>query len=111
MKDKDTERPHPHEPRRPWLVVDSFDELMAHEAEIVARIAEMRNGGNLFMANPLMLLADLGIELTPRAHEELVQRVPELSALSPTPYLALKASLEPQTIQIVVHGLFERRAP
>jgi hypothetical protein len=107
----EAQRQHGHEPHKPWLVVDSFDELMAHEAEIVARIARLPNGGNLFMANPLMLLDDLGVKLTSRAREELVQRVPELSALSPTPYLALKSSIEPQTIHFIVHGLFQRRSP
>src|SRR5947207_3332381 len=75
-----------------WLKIDSYDDLLMHEKEIVERIATIRNGGNLFMANPFLLFKDIGVQLSPRANEEIVKRVPQLSAVSSVGYEALKRS-------------------
>jgi len=93
----------------PWLRVDTFDELMNHEKEIVSRIEMIPNGGQLFMIHPFMLFKDIGVELSARAEQEIKQRVPSLAVLSAVPYNALKNSKERQKVRFHVHGLFERR--
>ena len=93
---------------RSWLQIDSFDDLLAHEEEIVARINEMRNGGNLFLANPFMLLADIGVELSENVIEEIIDLEPSLSALSAKPYESLKRSRVTQNMQVELTGLFRR---
>ncbi len=97
-------------PGRPWVTANSFDELMAHEAEIVGRIANTPNGGNLFMIHPFQLLQDIGVALSEQAIADILTTVPELSALSLIPYIALQQSTEPQNIQYRLSGLFPRRA-
>ena len=94
--------------KRSWLQIDSFDDLLAHEEEIVARINEMRNGGNLFLANPFMLLADIGVELSENVIEEIIDLEPSLSALSAKPYESLKRSRVTQNMQVELTGLFRR---
>lgn len=94
--------------KRSWLEIDSFDDLLTHEEEIVARINEMRNGGNLFLANPFMLLADIGIELSENVIQEIIDLEPSLSALSAKPYESLKRSRVTQNMQVELTGLFRR---
>ena len=94
---------------KPWLRVDSFDELMEHEEEIVRRIERTPNGGQLFLIHPFMLLRDIGVELSERAEREVRQYEPRVTGLSAVPYEALKNSREEQTIRFNVRGLFERR--
>ena len=96
--------------RQPWLSVDSFDELMAHEQEILSRIADTPKGGNLFMAHPLLLLRDIGVELSDRAREQIICREPHLTGLSPQPYLAVKRSRQQQRIRFHLQGLFRKEA-
>lgn len=95
--------------KRYWLQIDSFDDLMSHEEEIVARINELRNGGNLFLAHPFMLLEDIGVELSENVKEEILEMEPSLSALSAKPYESLKRSRVTQNMHIEVNGLFRRR--
>jgi len=90
------------------LKVDSFEELMSHESEILERISRLRNGGNLFITHPFMLFEDIGVELSERAREEILDHEPHLSALSPTPYNALKESQEEQHIHFHIKGLFRK---
>lgn len=89
-----------------WLRVDSFEDLMAHESEILELISDMPKGGNLFMAHPIMCLKDVGVQLSEQAVQELLEREPHLAALSPQPYLALKRSKEEQHIRFNLRGLF-----
>lgn len=95
--------------KRSWLQIDSFEDLINHEEVIVARIAEIPNGGNLFLANPFMLLEDIGVELSENVKAEIVKLEPSLSALSPTPFESLKRSRVTQNMQVEVKGLFRRR--
>lgn len=94
--------------KRSWLQIDSFDDLLAHEEEIVAHINEMRNGGNLFLANPFMLLAEIGVELSEDVKAEIIELEPCLSALSAKPYQSLKRSRVTQNMQVELTGLFRR---
>lgn len=91
-----------------WLQVNSFSELMRHEKEILDRIAYTENGGNLFMAHPLMLLDDIGVQLSEDAKKELIEREPLLGSLSDLPYQAIKFSRTKQPIRFHLHGLFKR---
>ena len=93
----------------PQLEIGSFDELMAHEQEIIERIAYIPNGGNLFLINPLLLLEEAGVRLSDDARRELIEREPALSSVSATAYNALKASTVPQRVRVRLTGLFERR--
>ncbi len=93
----------------PRLEIGSFDELMAHEQEIIERIAYIPNGGNLFLINPLLLLEEAGVRLSDDARRELIEREPALSSVSATPYNALRASTVPQRVRVHLKGLFERR--
>lgn len=61
--------------RFPGLPIDSLAELEQHEAEIVRRINEAPNGGRLFIADPLRLLEDISVSLSPVARRELEERL------------------------------------
>lgn len=97
----------PSQPMEP-LKIKSFAQLMENEAEILSRIEAVPNGGNLFMIHPLMLLADVGVNLTDAARRELLTREPKLSALSDVPYNALKNSRQEQNVRFHIHGLFQK---
>lgn len=90
------------------IAARTFDELLRHEPEILDRLAALPNGGQLFLIHPFMALADVGVELGAEAQATLLQREPQLSALSVVPYQALKASRAQQHMQVRVHGLFRR---
>jgi hypothetical protein len=90
------------------IKVDSFDELMEHEKEILARIESMPNGGQLFLIHPFMLLQDIGVKLSERAEQEIRQHEPHLTGLSTIPYQALKSSKEQQNVSFHLRGLFKR---
>lgn len=104
IDDSDTE-----ERAEPWLCVESLEELMEHEQEILKRIADTSNGGQLFLIHPFLLLKDIGVALSAHAEEEIRRREPHLSGLSPIPYRALRNSRAEQPIRVNLHGLFERR--
>ncbi len=91
------------------IAVGSFDELLEHEQEIVERIERVAYGGNLFVAHPFRLLADIGVELSAEAREEIVEREPLLDTLVDAPYDAMRNSSAEQNVRIHVRGLFERR--
>jgi hypothetical protein len=93
---------------RTWLKIDSLAELTQHADEVLERIALIPNGGNLFMIHPFLLLADLGVQLSEQAKAEIIREHPALSALSPTPYHALKENRHPQKLKFRLRGLFER---
>ena len=91
------------------IEIRSFAELRREEPQILNRIAETTNGGNLFMLHPFRLFADIGVRLTPELEAELVRRFPELSGLSPTPYDALKAAGGLQKVRFHIRGLFRTK--
>jgi len=97
--------------RKPWVKIDSLEELFKHEAEILKRIEQIPNGGNLFLIHPFMLLADVGVELSENAQKQIIRQEPHLSGLSAVPYNALKASKAKQNFRVHLKGLFERKAP
>jgi hypothetical protein len=98
----------PHGRPGPWCRIGSFDELEQHQPAILERIAELPNGGNLFLAHPLLLLEELGVELTEDFQRELLAQEPSLATLSRAPYEALKRSGAPQEVRVRLSGLFRR---
>ena len=82
------------------LRIASVEELFKHQEEVLARIARVPNGGNLFVVHPLQMLADVGVELAPAAREELLRRSPQLAAASRAAYEALRSSDQPQKVRI-----------
>lgn len=96
-------------PAQPRLNITSVEELMEHEKEIVSRIAALPNGGNLFMAHPFLLLADIGVELSKSVRAQLTRQDPYLTGLSDTAYKALKGSRGQQRMKFHVRGLFQPR--
>lgn len=103
-----TQPGNPQNPRT-WLKVDSFDELMKNEKEIVDRINRFPNGTQLFLIHPFMLLKDIGVELSARAEQDIRRHEPQITGLSAVPYNALKNSKEKQNVRFHLRGLFERR--
>jgi hypothetical protein len=93
------------------MMISTFKELMAHEEDILRLIHRTLNGGNLFVANPFLLLADVGFDLAPDLRKELIAREPSLANLSSTGYDKLKAHTSAQPIQVQVRGLFQRTQP
>jgi hypothetical protein len=82
------------------LRIESVEELFKRQDEVLARIERVPNGGNLFVAHPLRMLADVGVELSPAAREELLRRSPRLAAASPVAYEALRSSGQEQKVRI-----------
>jgi len=90
------------------IKINSFDELFDHEREILERIKRIPNGGHLFLVHPFMLLADIGVELSERAKEEIVQQEPTLATVSALPYHALRRSEKASRLRVHLRGLFQR---
>lgn len=88
------------------LTINTFEELAEHEDAIVARIRRLPNGGNLFMAHPFMLLADIGVRIGDELRADLERQDRYLRGLSETPYRALRSSGEQQRVRYHVRGLF-----
>jgi len=59
-----------------------LDELLQHEKEITDLINSTPNSGYLFMINPLMLLYDIGVELSFQAKNEIINLEPKIGTLS-----------------------------
>jgi hypothetical protein len=97
------------EHRQKRLEVGSYAELLRREREILDRIERTPNGGNLFLAHPFRLLADVGVVLSRDLKEEIRALHPELSGLAESSYEALKASGQSQNMRFRVKGLFRRR--
>ena len=92
------------------LKINTYEELLAHESQIVERIANTPNGGNLFLIHPFLLFEDIGVELSENAKAEILATEPRLAGFSTLPYQALKASNSPQNVRVHVRGLFARRS-
>jgi hypothetical protein len=98
----------PHVHPQP-LHIESYRELVEHEPEVIRRIGELPNGGNLFMANPLRALADAGVALSPSARAELIAQQPSFEQASHVAYDAIRASRQPQPVRFQLKSLFTRR--
>lgn len=89
--------------------INSFEELMRYEKEVIEIISRTRNGGNLFMAHPILFLKEVaGLNLTERAIRELISREPVLGLLPEDAFRAIKGSLQEQDIKFEIRGLFKK---
>jgi hypothetical protein len=93
----------------PWVRIGTYADLMEAEPAILKKIQQLNNGGYLFMIHPFLLMQDLGVEISQEVKEEILKRCPELSALSPVPYRAIKRSGVTQSIHVNLNGLFPRQ--
>ena len=89
------------------LTISSLRELQEREIEILRRIRAIPNGERLFLANPFLLLAGVGVELAPEVREALSRRHPNLSGLTSTAYIFLKEASPRQSIRVTLQGLFQ----
>jgi hypothetical protein len=92
----------------PVLQINSLNDLFGHEKEILRRIDETVNGPNLFVIDPLRMLADVGVELSKEARQALLHHEPSLAYSSVTAYEALKKTKEPQRVRFHLKGLFRK---
>jgi hypothetical protein len=94
----------PHSP----LSINTPQDLDNHKKEILRRINALPNGGGLFMLNPLLLLADLQVELGKDLEVQILAKTPGLASLPSAPYAALKAAKSPQPgLRVRILGLFQ----
>jgi hypothetical protein len=57
------------------LEVNTLEDLISLEPQIVERINIIPNGGRLFMADPIRLLKEINVNLTPKATRQLQQKL------------------------------------
>jgi hypothetical protein len=95
--------------RRTVLRIGTYAQLLVNEKDIVARVASILNGGNLFLTHPFQCLTDLGVQLSSKLQAELIKDEPSLGALPLIAYKSLKEQNTAQPIQVRVHGLFKKR--
>lgn len=57
------------------LKVNNLDELISLEQQIVERINITPNGGRLFMADPIRLLKEINVNLSPKATKQLEEKL------------------------------------
>lgn len=95
------------------MKINSLQELLLHEKEILELINNTPNGKQLYSVHPFMLLSEVGIELSDQAKQEMIKHEPGLSALSAIPYNILKRKEKSQDGQEEkkyhkLHALFRR---
>ena len=100
------------EGRKP-LRVRSLKELFAHEGEVVERINEKRHGGRLALLDPLRLLRDVEVELSPEALDEAKRAYPEFFAVTrgEGAYELVARSRVDGDVRITIEGLIRKGAP
>lgn len=88
------------------LAVDSFEDIRANEEEILNRIKKTPNGGILFALNPLLLLRDIKVIVSPKLEEAWHEREPRLQHLREEDYERMKANPVLADVRVNVKGLF-----
>jgi hypothetical protein len=91
------------------ITINTLGELARHEADIIARINRLPNGGNLFMAHPFLLLTDIGVRIGDGLRAELIRHDRYLMGLSETPYRSLQGTTERLRVRYHVRKLFRAR--
>jgi len=101
-------------PPNPVIEIGSLDELVQREADIVARINNTPNGGRLFMADPIRLLKELNVNLSPAAQRELEVKLGEVQ-LATNPlrrlYDDFKRDGPDPALTIRVRGIVPKETP
>ena len=94
------------------LDVNTFEDLITNETEILNRIRRVKNGGVLFLASPFELLEDVNVNLSKQAKTEIKTANPFLGRnQKPTVYKAIKGSKQRQQVRVNLKGLFRREKP
>lgn len=89
------------------MIVRSLRELRNHEEKLVARINDAHNGGARFLAHPLRMLREMGVELSPEARRELKRLEPRAVMGSDVAYEALLRAEGEQNVRVrLTEGLF-----
>jgi hypothetical protein len=83
-------------PVEPWMKLETMEQLIANEQQIIAKMDALPNGGLLFVLHPFLLLADIGVEISADLKQVLIQRIPTLRSLSESTYYAVRRTQEPQ---------------
>ncbi len=92
------------------LRIHSYKELLHNEAEIVRRIAEVPNGGELLLSDPQRFMRDIQIEITPEAVKECQPYYPAFfgSTGREHVYDAVSKSRPGNQVRVKVTGLFRK---
>lgn len=94
------------------LEVNNLDELISLEPQIVERINNTPNAGRLFMADPIRLLKEININLTPEATRQLEERLGEKD-LAANPLKRLyddfkRDTSDNQPVSITINGIIPK---
>jgi hypothetical protein len=83
-------------------------DLKAHESQIIAEINAQRNGGLMYLIDPLRMLYDIGVTLSPQLTTKLLAAYPLLMRPSPesSAFTKLKTTEIEQPFRVTVKGLF-----
>jgi hypothetical protein len=84
----------------------TLEDLRAAEPAVVESINQSRNGGARFLAHPLAMLSDVGVDLSPELEKLLLALLPQLKHASPVAYETLTAAEEEGPVTVRVKGLF-----
>lgn len=101
--------------RQTAIKVASLDDLFKHEAAIVRRINDTPNGGRLFLADPLRLLKDINVDLTPATQRALETKL-GVNTLANNPLKHLyedfqrDAARSDQSVKITINGIIPQEA-
>lgn len=97
------------------IKIASLEVLFKHEADIVRRINDTPNGGRLFLADPLRLLKDINVQLTPAAQHALETKL-GADTLANNPLkpryedFQRDANGPDQSVKIVINGIIPPEA-
>lgn len=92
------------------IPISTYEDLLEHEQALVERIEAVPNGGLLYLIHPVMLLAEVGAELSDELQDEFAARNGGDGGWSAEPYRALHGSTSEQPSQVTLRGLFRRSA-
>jgi hypothetical protein len=84
----------------------TLEDLRLAEPALVESINRSRNGGARFLAHPLAMLSDVGVDLSPELKKLLLALLPQLQHASSAGYEALTAAEEEGPVTVRVQGLF-----
>ncbi len=94
------------------LQVNALEDLISLEPQIVKRINITPNGGRLFMADPIRLLKEINVNLTPKATRQLEKKL-GAEELAKNPLKRLyddfkKDTTDQQDVTITVSGIIPK---
>lgn len=88
--------------------IRTYEDLLKSEPELLKSINAIPNGGQLYLIHPLMLFAEIGIELSSEVQSEFAAQHGGAGSWSEGPYKALRRSTSEQPSQVTLRGLFRK---